>query len=82
MAHSLSPSSQGTAFVDVYGLIGFPLGHSFSAKYFAEKFSRESIAATYENFEMEQLPDLHQWAMTQPHLLVRDSYIEPTQMGQ
>ncbi len=68
MAHSLSPSSQGTAFVDVYGLIGFPLGHSFSAKYFAEKFSRESIAATYENFEMEQLPDLHQWAMAHPDL--------------
>ena len=68
MAHSLSPSSQGTAFVDVYGLIGFPLGHSFSAKYFAEKFSRESIAATYENFEMEQLPDLHQWAMARPDL--------------
>ena len=69
MSHSLSSSSQGTAFVDVYGLIGFPLGHSFSAKYFAEKFSRESIAATYENFEMEQLPDLHQWAMA--HLDLR-----------
>ena len=68
MAHSLSPSSQGTAFVDVYGLIGFPLGHSFSAKYFADKFSRESIAATYENFQMEQLSDLHQWAMAHPDL--------------
>lgn len=68
MGHSLSSSSQGTAFVDVYGLIGFPLRHSFSAKYFAEKFACENIEATYENFEMEQLPDLHQWAMTQPHL--------------
>lgn len=68
MGHSLSYSSQGAAFVDVYGLIGFPLGHSFSAKYFAEKFACENIEATYENFEMEQLPDLHQWAMIQPHL--------------
>ena len=68
MGHSLSSSFQGAAFVDVYGLIGFPLGHSFSAKYFAEKFACENIEATYENFEMEQLPDLHQWAMTQPHL--------------
>ena len=68
MGHLLSSSSQGAAFVDVYGLIGFPLGHSFSARYFAEKFACENIEATYENFEMEQLPDLHQWAMIQPHL--------------
>ena len=26
-----------------FGLIGFPLGHSFSKKYFTEKFSREGI---------------------------------------
>ena len=26
-----------------YGLIGYPLGHSFSGKYFREKFQRESI---------------------------------------
>lgn len=68
MDQSLSPSSQGTAFVDVYGLIGFPLGHSFSAKYFAEKFSREDIHAVYENFEFSQLPDLHQWCESRPHL--------------
>ncbi len=39
-----------------YGLIGFPLGHSFSARYFAEKFKREGIDAEYCNFEM-QSPD-------------------------
>ena len=27
----------------VYGLIGYPLGHSFSKKYFTEKFEREGI---------------------------------------
>ena len=25
-----------------FGLIGYPLGHSFSGKYFREKFQRES----------------------------------------
>lgn len=35
-----------------YGLIGFPLGHSFSARFFAEKFAAEGIAATYANFEI------------------------------
>jgi len=44
------------------GLIGFPLSHSFSKKYFAEKFEQENIAGwQYELFPLErieQLPDL------------------------
>ncbi len=36
-----------------YGLIGFPLGHSFSGKYFKEKFLRESIPdCQYSLFEI------------------------------
>ena len=46
--------------MDLYGLIGFPLGHSFSAKFFAEKFSRESIDAEYRNFEIEDVRKLLQ----------------------
>jgi shikimate dehydrogenase len=46
----------------IYGLIGYPLGHSFSAAYFAEKFAREGIAnAEYRLFPLkgiEELPDL------------------------
>lgn len=46
----------------VFGLIGFPLSHSFSASFFAEKFKRENILDTvYQNFPLEnidQLPDL------------------------
>jgi shikimate dehydrogenase len=46
----------------VYGLIGYPLGHSFSQRYFTEKFAREGIAGTvYELFPLpriEALPDL------------------------
>ena len=30
-----------------YGIIGFPLLHSFSAKYFNEKFATEKIDAEY-----------------------------------
>ena len=44
------------------------MGHSFSAKYFAEKFQREDIHAVYENFEFSQLPNLHQWCELRPHL--------------
>ncbi len=40
----------------LYGLIGFPLGHSFSEKYFAEKFAKEGIHDTvYRNFPIESI---------------------------
>ena len=45
-----------------YGLIGRPLGHSFSAGYFAAKFRREGITgcdyALYELPSIEALPEL------------------------
>lgn len=46
-----------------FGLIGQKLGHSFSKKYFSEKFAREGIEAQYELYEIpsiEHLPAL--WA--------------------
>ena len=40
------------------GLIGYPLTHSFSAKYFADKFEREGIKGfSYENFEIPKIED-------------------------
>ena len=42
---------------ELYGLLGYPLGHSFSAGYFAEKFQREHIAARYDNFEFEHIEE-------------------------
>ncbi len=39
----------------LYGLIGYPLGHSFSAKYFAEKFQKQNIDAAYQNFAIENI---------------------------
>ncbi|MCX6301638.1 MAG: shikimate dehydrogenase [Bacteroidia bacterium] len=45
-----------------FGLIGYPLGHSFSGKYFAGKFAREGIRdCSYQNYPLETLekfPDL------------------------
>lgn len=41
-----------------YGLIGFPLGHSFSAKFFAKKFAEEGIDARYDNYEMASVEGL------------------------
>ena len=41
--------------MDIYGLIGYPLGHSFSAGYFNEKFTAESIDAQYVNFEIPSI---------------------------
>jgi shikimate dehydrogenase len=46
----------------VYGLIGYPLGHSFSKQYFTEKFAREGITdCVFEAFPItaiEELPAL------------------------
>ncbi|MCM1310525.1 MAG: shikimate dehydrogenase [Bacteroides sp.] len=44
--------------MNIYGLIGFPLGHSFSAKFFSEKFAAEGIDAEYRNFEIPEIGDL------------------------
>lgn len=37
-----------------YGIIGFPLLHSFSAKYFSEKFRREKIDAEYSLYPISE----------------------------
>ena len=41
--------------MDKYGLIGYPLGHSFSISYFNQKFADEGINARYENFEIASI---------------------------
>lgn len=38
-----------------YGLIGFPLSHSFSKRFFTEKFKNENVNATYSNFEIDNI---------------------------
>lgn len=41
-----------------YGLIGNPVSHSFSEKYFTEKFEREKIDAEYKTFKLENITEL------------------------
>lgn len=60
-----------------YGIIGFPLGHSFSKGFFTEKFAKEGIDAQYLNFEIPDAnmlldilrdnPELRGLNVTLPH---------------
>lgn len=54
--------------MNTYGLIGFPLKHSFSAKFFTEKFKRENIDAKYLNFEIENIRQIKEVVSANPNL--------------
>lgn len=54
--------------MDIYGLIGYPLGHSFSISYFNEKFQNEGIDAVYNNFEIPTIEDFPEVVDTNPDL--------------
>ncbi|WP_142686025.1 shikimate dehydrogenase family protein [Chitinophaga polysaccharea] len=62
----------------IYGLIGYPLSHSFSKGFFKEKFEKENISGcVYDNFPipgiseftslLEQHPQLHGLNVTIPY---------------
>ena len=51
-----------------FGLIGHPLGHSFSQAYFTEKFQRENTDACYENFDLEDISEIRQLLDQHPDL--------------
>jgi shikimate dehydrogenase len=51
----------------LFGIIGYPLGHSFSQRYFTEKFIREKLSEhSYLKFEIPSVEDL-------PALLQRET---------
>ena len=53
----------------IYGLIGYPLSHSFSQQYFKDKFHKENIKeVTYKHFEIENIQQLPQLIKEQPNL--------------
>lgn len=54
--------------MDTYGLIGFPLKHSFSAMFFTEKFKKENIDAEYLNFEIEDILQIREVILANLHL--------------
>ncbi len=70
-----------------YGLIGYPLTHSFSQRYFTDKFAREGITdSRYELFDMPdvatalpdllQRPDLRGLNVTIPHKQAVLAYLD------
>ena len=54
--------------MDKYGLIGYPLGHSFSISYFNQRFHDEDIDAVYENFEIPTIDILPEVLSQNPEL--------------
>ena len=51
-----------------YGLIGHPLGHSFSKAYFTEKFDRDGLDCEYQNYDLGNLSQLSELLRQQPDL--------------
>lgn len=54
--------------MDKYGLIGYPLEHSFSISFFNEKFKSENIDAQYLNFEIPTIEALPEILASNPEL--------------
>lgn len=54
--------------MDKYGLLGYPLKHSFSRQFFTEKFQNEGIDAQYINFEIPQIGLLADILTQEPEL--------------
>lgn len=53
-----------------FGLIGYPLSHSFSKKYFTKKFEKEGITdAKYELYSLESIDQLPQLISDNPSLI-------------
>lgn len=52
-----------------YGLLGYPLTHSFSKKYFTEKFEEEGINSTYQNFEIDTITKFPDVVKNNPEII-------------
>ena len=53
----------------VFGIIGYPLDHSFSQKYFSEKFQREGILdCKYETYPIKSIDELERVLGQEPRL--------------
>ncbi|MBD5367649.1 MAG: shikimate dehydrogenase [Bacteroides sp.] len=53
----------------LYGLIGYPLTHSYSRVYFNNKFESEGINAEYVNFEIPDIGDFMELMAEYPDLM-------------
>ncbi len=66
-AINLSPQVEGGG--KLYGLIGYPLSHSFSKKYFEEKFQAEGLTnSSFENYSIPTINELIAIVRSKPQL--------------
>ncbi len=55
--------------MNIYGLIGYPISHSFSRKHFLRKFEKENIPnADFQLFELKNLSGFHDFISAQTGL--------------
>jgi shikimate dehydrogenase len=54
--------------MDKYGIIGYPLGHSYSRGFFTDKFQKEKIDAQYLNFPIPSAEQLREIVAENPEL--------------
>lgn len=54
--------------MDKYGIIGYPLGHSYSRGFFTDKFQKEGIDAQYLNFPIPSADQLREVVVENPEL--------------
>ncbi|MEN8116084.1 MAG: shikimate dehydrogenase [Bacteroidota bacterium] len=52
-----------------YGLLGYPLTHSFSKRFFTEKFEKENINSTYQNFEIDTIEKFYEVVKNNPEVI-------------
>ena len=52
----------------LYGLIGYPLGHSFSVPFFTRKFKEENIHSEYRNFPLKEISEFEELVKAEPQL--------------
>ncbi len=57
-----------SSYDSLYGLIGYPLGHSFSQDFFNKKFAAEHINARYINFEIPEIEQIVNVVESNPSL--------------
>ena len=57
--------------MQLYGLIGYPLTHSFSKKYFEEKFKQQELTnCRFENFSIQSIDELNS-ILTEHHATLK-----------
>jgi len=55
--------------MNLYGLLGYPLSHSFSKGFFTDKFRKEEIDAVYENFALPSISEFPSLICSSPLLV-------------